>query len=79
YTKKILTRKINPKNLLKTGMDRMMNFTDNVDEIPKELRSALQKLDENKFTVSTEFKNIEKTNQLIKSSTVNLMLAIILG
>ncbi|MFP3596759.1 ABC1 kinase family protein [Chryseobacterium sp. SIMBA_029] len=79
YTKKILTRKINPKNLLKTGMDRMMNFTDNVDEIPKELRSVLQKLDENKFTVSTEFKNIEKTNQLIKSSTVNLMLAIILG
>lgn len=79
YTKKILTRKINPKNLLKTGMDRMMNFTDNVDEIPKELRSVLQKLDENKFTVSTEFKNIEKTNQLIKSSTVNLMLAMILG
>jgi len=79
YTKKILTRKINPKNILKTGMDRMMNFTDNVDEIPKELRSVLQKLDENKFTVSTEFKNIEKTNQLIKSSTVNLMLAMILG
>lgn len=41
-------------------MDRMMNFTDNVDEIPKELRSVLQKLDENKFTVSSEIKNIEK-------------------
>lgn len=79
YTKKIFTKKISPKNLLKTGMDRMMNFTDNVDEIPKELRSVLQKLDENKFTVSSEIKNIEKTNQLIKSSIVNLILAMILG
>jgi ubiquinone biosynthesis protein len=79
YTKKILGKKINPKNILKTGMDRMMNFTDNVDEIPKELRSVLQKLDENKFTVSSEIKNIEKTNQLIKSSIVNLILAMILG
>ncbi|WP_089752690.1 ABC1 kinase family protein [Chryseobacterium soldanellicola] len=79
YTKKIFTKKISPKNILKTGMDRMMNFTDNVDEIPKELRSVLQKLDENKFTVSSEIKNIEKTNQLIKSSIVNLILAMILG
>ncbi|EJL72669.1 ABC1 kinase family protein [Chryseobacterium populi] len=79
YTKKIFTKKISPKNILKTGMDRMMSFTDNVDEIPKELRSVLQKLDENKFTVSSEIKNIEKTNQLIKSSVVNLILAMILG
>lgn len=79
FTKKIFTRKINPKNLLKTGMDRVMNYTDNVDEIPKELRSVLQKLDENKFTVSSEIKNLEKTNQLIKSSIVNLILAMVLG
>ncbi|WP_343686154.1 ABC1 kinase family protein [Chryseobacterium gleum] len=79
YTKKIFTKKISPKNLLKTGVDRIMNFTDNVDEIPKELRSVLQKLDENKFTVSSEIKNIEKTNQLIKSSVINLILAMVLG
>lgn len=79
YTRKILTKKISPKNLLKTGMDRMLNFTDNVDEIPRELRSVLQKLDDNKFTVSSEIKNIEKTNQLIKSSIINLILAMILG
>ena len=79
YTKKILTKKISPKKLLKSGMDKMMNFTDSVDEIPKELRSVLQKLDDNKFTISSEIKNIEKTNQLIKSSIVNLILAMILG
>jgi len=79
YTKKIFTKKISPKNLLKNGMDRMMNFTDNIDEIPKELRSVLQKLDDNKFTISSEIKNIEKTNNIIKSSIVNLILAMILG
>lgn len=79
YTKKIFTKKISPQNIFKVGMDKVMNFTDNVDEIPKELRSVLQKLDENKFTVSSEIKNIEKTNQLIKSSIINLILAMILG
>lgn len=79
YTQKIFAKKINPKNILKTGMDKMLNFTDNVDEIPRELRSVLQKLDENKFTISSEIKNMDKTHQLIKSSTVNLILAMILG
>ncbi|MPT30799.1 MAG: AarF/ABC1/UbiB kinase family protein [Chryseobacterium sp.] len=79
FTKKILTRKVSPRKLLKNGMDKIINFTDNVDEIPKELRSVLQKLDDNKFTVSSEIKNIEKTNQLIRSSIVNLILAMVLG
>lgn len=79
YTKKIFARKVSPKKLFKTGMDKMMNFTDNVDEIPRELRSVLQKLDDNKFTISSEIKNIEKTNQLIKSSIINLVLAMVLG
>ncbi len=79
YTKKILTRKISPKKLFKNGMDKMINFTENVDEIPKELRSVLQKLDDNKFTISSEIKNIEKTNNLVKSSITNLILAMILG
>ncbi|WP_312765983.1 AarF/UbiB family protein [Epilithonimonas sp.] len=79
YTKKILSKKISPKKLLKNAMDKVINFTDNVDEIPRELRSVLQKLDDNKFTISSEIKNIEKTNNLIKSSIVNLILAMILG
>ncbi|CAD7816696.1 putative protein kinase UbiB [Chryseobacterium aquaeductus] len=79
YTKKILTKKISPKNLMKKGMDKVINFTDTIDEIPKELRSVLQKLDDNEFTISSEIKNIEKTNQLIKTSVVNLILTMILG
>lgn len=79
YTKKMFTKKISPKKLLKKGVEKVMTFTDNVDEIPKELRSVLQKLDDNSFTISSEIKNIEKTNQLIKSSIVNLILVMVLG
>ncbi|MCG2792110.1 MAG: AarF/UbiB family protein [Weeksellaceae bacterium] len=79
YTKKIISQKVNPKKFLKTGMQKLMTFSDNLDEIPQELRSVLQKLDDNKFTISSEIKNIEKTNNLIKSSIVNLILAMIFG
>jgi ubiquinone biosynthesis protein len=79
YTRKIFKKRISPKKLLRKGVDKVMNFADNVDEIPKELRSVLQKLDDDKFTISSEIKNIEKTNQLIKSSIINLILGMILG
>ncbi len=55
-----------------------MSLTENMEEIPQELRSLLQKLDDNKFTVTSEIKNIEKTHQLIKTSIVNLILGMVL-
>lgn len=78
FTKKIIFNKISPKKLVKSGSQKLMNLSENIEEIPKELRSLLQKLDENKFTVTTESKSIEKTHQLIKSSIVNLILAMVL-
>ena len=78
FTKKIIFNKISPKKLVKSGSQKLMSLTENIEEIPQELRSLLQKLDENKFTVTTESKSIEKTHQLIKSSIVNLILAMVL-
>ena len=78
FTKKIIFNKIAPKKLIKSGSQKLMSLTENIEEIPQELRSLLQKLDENKFTVTTESKSIEKTHQLIKSSIVNLILAMVL-
>ncbi len=79
YARKIFTKKISPEKVFKKGLEKIQNFTDNVDDIPKELRSVLQKLDDDQFTISSEIKNIEKTNQLIKSSIINLILTMILG
>lgn len=79
YARKIFTKKISPEKVLKKSLEKIQNFTDNIDDIPKELRSVLQKLDDDQFTISSEIKNIEKTNQLIKSSIINLILTMILG
>lgn len=78
FTKNILLRKVNPRKVWQSGTEKLINLSDNIEEIPKEIRSVLQKLDENKFTVTSEIKNIEKTNSLIKSSITNLILAMIL-
>lgn len=78
FTKKIIFNKISPKKLVKSGSQKLLELADNIEEIPKELRSLLQKLDENKFTVTSEIKNIDKTHQLIKSSIVNLILTMVL-
>ena len=78
FTKKIILKKVLPKKFLTSGSQKLINLSENIEEIPKELRSLLQKLDENKFTVTSEIKNIEKTHQLIKSSVVNLILGLVL-
>lgn len=78
FTKTILLRKISPRKIWQSGTEKLINLNDNIEEIPKEIRSVLQKLDENKFTVTSEIKNIEKTNDLIKSSITNIILAMIL-
>ncbi|WHF51710.1 AarF/UbiB family protein [Chryseobacterium gotjawalense] len=78
FTKKIIFNKISPKKLVKSGSEKLLELSENLEEIPKELRSLLQKLDENKFTITSEIKNIDKTHQIIKSSIVNLILAMVL-
>lgn len=78
FTKIIIFKSVSPKKILKSGSQKLMSLTENMEEIPQELRSLLQKLDDNKFTVTSEIKNIEKTNQLIKTSIVNLILGMVL-
>lgn len=79
YTKKIFFKKINPENLVKGSFDKISNFVDSISEIPDELRSILGQLKENKFSVNTEIKNFDKIEQLIKSSIINLILAMLLA
>lgn len=79
YTKKLILRKLNPDRFAKKSLDKVTDILDNIDEIPKELRSILNKLDENKFSVSTEIRNFDKVEQLVKKSVFNLVVAMVLG
>ena len=79
YSEKIIFERLNPQNILKKGWGKASNFLDHVEEIPEELRSILHKLDENKFSVSTEIKNMNRIEYLIKSSIINLILGMVLS
>lgn len=79
YTKTIIAQRFSPRNLLKNNFSRILDFTDNLDEIPKELKSLLEKLDGNKFTVTSEIRNIDKTNQLLNRGLTNVVIAIVLA
>ena len=79
YTRKIITKRFAPQSLLKNSLSKVLDFTDNVEDIPKELRSLLEKLDSNKFTVTSEIRDIDKTNQILKSGLTNLIISIIIA
>lgn len=79
YTKKIFLKKFNPETLARKSWDRATDLMDHVEEIPYELRSILNKLDDNKFSVTTNSKNIDQISNLVKSSVINLILGLVLS
>ncbi len=78
FTKKMLFKKLSPQHLLKTGTQKMALLAESLEEIPAELRSILLKLHENRFTIQTEQKGLEKQQQLLKTMMVNLILSLVL-
>ena len=79
YSEKILRDRLNPEMVLKKGWTKASNFVDHIEEIPEELRSILNKLDENKFSVTTEIKNMNRVEYLVKSSILNILLGMFLS
>jgi ubiquinone biosynthesis protein len=79
YTKKIFLRRLNPDYIAKLGTRKATEFMDNMEEIPKEMRSLLYKLEENKFSIQTEIRQFDRIEMLIKSSVVNIILSIVLA
>ena len=78
FAKKILYRKFKPENLWNSGLSKAMNFADYADEIPQELRSVLQQVNESRLSIQTEVKNLEKTNQILKTNHQNLILTMLI-
>jgi ubiquinone biosynthesis protein len=79
YSKKMFRKKMDPKKMLKKSMEKMVNLTDNIDDIPRELRSVLQKLDENQFSITAEVKNLDKTNKFFRVMMTDIIITMILA
>src|SRR5690606_12782644 len=50
YVQKIVMRRFNPENIAKQGANKAVDMIDNLEEIPKEMRSLLNKLEDNNFS-----------------------------
>lgn len=78
YSKRLIVSRISPKKLFENSTEKLLIFADNLDEIPRELRSVLHKVDENNFRISADIKSIEHTNRIIRTAFTNLIFTMII-
>lgn len=77
YSKKMFRKKLNPKKMMRKSMQKVVSLADNLDNVPFEMRSVLQKLDENELTVFTELKNLDKATKALRVMMTDLIVAIL--
>jgi len=79
FTKRMITKKLEPEALMKRGWEKLTDFADDLEEIPDEIRSVLYKLHEDKLSINTDIKNYPRFEQLIKTSVIDLILGVVLA
>lgn len=79
FTQKLLKKKLDPQELSKVGVEKGVEFLDHLEEIPEELRSIINKLDDNKFTITTIAKDYNNFEKLIHKSIATLSLCVLLA
>jgi len=79
YIYKIMAQRLNPKYILGKSFKKMGALGNDLHNVPIELRNVLQQIHSGKLTVKSTIPEFEKTNQVIKSSTKDLILGMILA
>lgn len=79
YVSHIFKKRLSPQYLLNKGINKIAEITDDVQNIPVELRSVLLQLSEGNLVVNTKDKDSAKLQSSLKSSFNNLIIAIILA
>lgn len=79
YISHIFKKRLSPQYLLNKGINKIAEITDDVQNIPVELRSVLLQLSEGNLVVNTKDKDSAKLQSSLKSSFNNLIIAIILA
>lgn len=79
YVTKIVVKRISPQYLFNKGISKLGDLSQDVQNIPFEIRNILMLLNEGKLTVNSDIKDLQKTNSVIKSSSQDIVLAIILA
>lgn len=70
YIKKVLLKRLNPKYILEKGLPELLNLGQDALQIPVEIRSIIQKLNEGNFIIKTQ----NTGNQNINTQNYKLIL-----
>lgn len=79
YIFKIMAQRMNPKYLLEKSVKKISELGNDIHNVPLELRNVLQQMNEGKLQVKSNIPGLQKTNQVIKSSTKDLILGMVLA
>ena len=79
YVKKVIQKRLSPQYLFQKGISKLGDFSQDIQDVPAELRNILLQLNEGKLTFNTESKALQKTNILIQRGFLYVAGAIVAG
>lgn len=79
YIERVIQKRLSPQYLLQKSVSKLSDLSQDIHNVPSEMRQILQRLHEGTLNVQIENKDLKKTNTLIKKSVFYIVLALILS
>lgn len=79
YVKKIISRRLRPQYLLQKGLEKWTYLSNELHEIPIEMRHILQQLHDGNLVIQSHNKELESTNRILKRGFIAITVVILLG
>lgn len=78
YVDKMIAKRFDPKYLWDKGMDKLTDLGSDLVNVPGEVRSIVQKLDDGELKVKASVQEMQETNHLIRRSIQFLIVGMVL-
>lgn len=79
YVAKILKKRLTPQYLWDKSLSKLGDLSQDIQNIPYQLKNVLQQLNDGKLTFKGEIKEMETTNLVLKNGFKDVVIALILG
>ncbi len=78
YIQKRMAEKMNPEYLWNKGVEKLTNLSSDLVNVPGEVRSIIQKLDQGELNVKTQVDELKQTNHLLRRLVQFLLIGMVL-
>lgn len=78
YMDKLMAERLDPNYLLEKGIEKLTTIGTDLMNVPGEVRSIVQKLDNGDLHVKTQIEELKETNRLIRKSIQYLLIGFVL-